>query len=53
MAPYTFLYTPKLIYLYRDYLQNVFIPADRQDILPGADVQEPDSSIYWIKKIDV
>ncbi len=52
-APYTFLYTPKSTLLYRSYLQNVFIPADRQDILPGADVQEPDSTVYWIKKQDV
>jgi peptide/nickel transport system substrate-binding protein len=52
-APYTFLYSPKSSLLYRDYLQNVFIPADRQDILPGADIEEPDSSIYWIKKSHV
>jgi peptide/nickel transport system substrate-binding protein len=49
-APYTFLYTPKVAYLYREYLQNVFIPADRQDLVPGANVAEPDSSIYWIKE---
>ena len=30
-APYTFLYAPKVTIAYRDYLQNVFIPADRQD----------------------
>lgn len=47
--PYTFLYTPKVAYVYRDYLQNVFIPADRQDLIPGANVGEPDSSIFWIK----
>lgn len=52
-APYTFLYTPKISFLYRQYLQNVFIPADRQDILPGANIQEPESSIFWIKKDDV
>lgn len=49
-APYTFLYTPKASLLYRKYLQNVFIPAERQDILPGSDVEEPDSSIFWIKQ---
>ena len=47
--PYTFLYTAKASLLYRDYLQNVFIPAARQDLIPGADVGEPDSSIFWIK----
>jgi peptide/nickel transport system substrate-binding protein len=48
--PYTFLYTPKVAFLYREYLQNVFIPADRQDLIPGADVESPQSSIFWLKK---
>lgn len=52
-APYTFLYTPKTSLIYRQYLQNVFIPADRQDLIPGADVQEPENQIFWIKKSDV
>lgn len=49
-APYVFLYTPKVTLAYRDYLQNVFIPADRQDLIPGANVGEPQSSIFWIKE---
>jgi len=48
-APYTFLYTPKVALVYRQYLQNVFIPADRQDLIPGANATEPDNSIFWIK----
>jgi len=52
-APYTFLYMPKASLLYRKYLQNVFIPAERQDLIPGANVEEPDSSIFWIKKSHV
>lgn len=48
--PYTFLYTPKTALLYREYVQNVFIPADRQDLIPGANIAEPDSSIFWLKK---
>jgi peptide/nickel transport system substrate-binding protein len=47
--PYTFLYTPKTVLLYRDWLQNVFLPSDRQDLIPGANVAEPSSSIFWIK----
>lgn len=47
--PYTFIYTPKVTLLSREYLQNVFIPADRQDLIPGANVPEPISSIFWIK----
>ena len=48
--PYTFLYTPKAALVYREPLQNVFIPADRQDLVPGANVGEPDPTIYWIKE---
>ena len=48
-APYTFLYAPKSTLLYREYVQNVFIPSERQDLIPGADVSEPQSSIFWIK----
>jgi len=49
-APYTFLYTPKKTLLYRNYLQNVFIPADRQDLIPGANMGEPLSDLFWIKE---
>ncbi len=48
--PYTFLYSPNIVLLYREYLENVFIPAKRQDLIPGANVGEPNSSIYWINK---
>ncbi|ADI37659.1 ABC transporter substrate-binding protein [Waddlia chondrophila] len=48
--PYTFLYAPKTLYLYRNYLKNVFIPADRQDLVPGADIAQPDGSVIWIEK---
>lgn len=47
--PYTFLYTAKIAMVYRSYLQNVFIPADRQDLVPGANIGEPDPSIFWLK----
>lgn len=49
--PYTFLYTPKVAFLYRDYLQNVFLPIDRQDLVPGANMAEPDPSIFWLKRL--
>lgn len=48
-APYTFLYTPKAVLLSRSHLQNVFIPKERQDLIPGANVVEPQSSIFWLK----
>lgn len=47
--PYTFLYTPKTVFLYREYLKNVFLPIDRQDLVPGANVAEPDPNIFWLK----
>jgi len=48
LQPYTFLFSPKTVFLYRNYLKNVFIPANRQDLVPGANVAEPDSNIFWL-----
>ncbi len=48
--PYTFLYTPKTSLVYRDRLQNVFIPAKRQDLIPGANIEQPQATIFWLKK---
>lgn len=48
-APYIFLDCPKVAFLYREALQNVFIPAERQDLIPGADVTEPDSTIFYFR----
>lgn len=45
--PYTFLYTPKEILLYRDFMKNVFIPKDE---IAGAQVGEPDLTVSWIEK---
>jgi peptide/nickel transport system substrate-binding protein len=47
--PYTFLYIPKIVFLYRDRLQNVFIPKDRQELIPGANVDEPQSQLFYLK----
>lgn len=49
-APYVFLYAPKMTWVYRNYLQNVFIPADRQDLIPGANSGEPQPNLFWIKE---
>lgn len=47
--PYTFLYSPKKLLLYRDYVKNIFIPRDRQDLVPGADISEPDFRVIWLE----
>lgn len=49
-APYSFLYSPEQIFLYRDRIQNVFLPEKRQDLIPGAQVAEPQPEIFWIKE---
>lgn len=49
-VPYTFLYTPKVRLLYREYVRNVFIPRDRQDLIPGADIPEPNLHQIWLKE---
>lgn len=48
-APYTFLYSPKAKLVYREYVNNLFIPMDRQDLVPGANISEPDTRIIQIK----
>ncbi|MEX1013094.1 MAG: ABC transporter substrate-binding protein [Waddliaceae bacterium] len=47
--PYTLLFTSKAILLYRENLGNVFVPKERQDLIPGATVTEPSSSIFYFK----
>src|SRR5262249_49083295 len=49
-APYTFLYTPKVRLLYREYVQNIFIPRERQDLIPGANMPEPFLHAIWLSK---
>lgn len=49
-APYTFLFTPKVRLLYRDYVKNLFIPLERQDLVPGADIPEPNIHHIWLNK---
>lgn len=48
-APYIFLFTPKTGMIYRERLKNVFIPAEMQDLIPGANVTEPQTSIFYLK----
>lgn len=47
-APYTFLYTPKTALLYRNYVKNLFLPSERQDLIPGATVAEPMTQVIWL-----
>lgn len=47
-APYSFLYSPKRRLLSRNYVKNLFIPRDRQDLVPGADIPEPDFRVIYL-----
>ncbi len=47
--PYTLLYGNINTLLYREVLQNVFLPTDRKDLIPGANISEPQSAIYWLR----
>ena len=49
-VPYTFLYTPKVRLLYREYVHNLFVPKEHQDIIPGADIPEPHLQSIWLSK---
>lgn len=45
--PYTFLFTPKSTLLWWSTIQDVFIPKERQDLVPGADVEQPSYMYSW------
>ena len=49
-APYTFLYAPKVALLYRESVKNAFVPAERQDLIPGAIDTEPDVKQLYIPR---
>ncbi len=49
-APYTFLYSPKRQLLYREYVHNLFIPRERQDLCPGAVISEPDLRVIYMTR---
>ncbi|MGE3953566.1 MAG: ABC transporter substrate-binding protein [Parachlamydiales bacterium] len=49
-APYTFLYVPKVSLLYREPVQNAFIPAERPDLIPGAIDTEPNVKLLYIRR---
>jgi peptide/nickel transport system substrate-binding protein len=46
-APYVFLFTPKSTLVWWNDVHNIFIPKDRQDILPGANVEQPTITYSW------
>jgi peptide/nickel transport system substrate-binding protein len=48
--PYTFLYVPHQIFLYRSYVGNVFIPKLRQDLINQGDIEEPCLRIFYFKE---
>jgi len=49
-APYLFLYAPKVTYVLWNWIDGVFIPRDRQDLIPGAVLQEPSITYGWKNK---
>lgn len=48
--PYTLMYSPINTLLYREQLQNVFLPVDRKDLIPNANVSEPNPNAFWLKE---
>lgn len=51
-APCIFLYTPKALLLSREYVKNLFIPLERQDLIPGANIPEPNTQVIWLADHD-
>jgi peptide/nickel transport system substrate-binding protein len=49
-APYAFLYTPYVNLVYWNWLDGMFVPRERQDLIPGADVEQPYIINTWKKE---
>ena len=45
--PYTFLFTPTATLVSWNWEHNIFIPKERQDILPGATWEQPSITYSW------
>lgn len=45
--PYTFLFTNKATLLWWNWIDNIFIPKKRQDLIPGAVVEQPVILYSW------
>lgn len=48
LQPYTFLYVPKQILVYRKELQNVFIPKNNPELISEATIEEPCPKIFYM-----
>lgn len=48
--PYTFLFSPMNTLLWWSWIQNIFIPKQRQDLVPGAVVEQPAFMYSWKKE---
>lgn len=46
-APYAFLFTPYTHLVYWNWLDGIFIPKDHQELIPGADVDQPSVIHAW------
>jgi peptide/nickel transport system substrate-binding protein len=47
--PYTFLYSPKSALLYRGWVENLFVPVARPDLIPEADVADPQLQLIRLR----
>ncbi len=48
--PYTFLFSPTNTLLWWSWINNIFIPKERQDLVPGATVEQPAYMYSWKKE---
>jgi len=48
--PYSFLFSPMSTLVWWSSLRNIFIPKDRQDLVPGATVEQPAYMYSWKKE---
>lgn len=49
-APYAFLFSRSYSLVYKDYVKNIFIPAQRTDLIPGAEDETVNLSMVWLDR---
>ncbi len=49
-APYLYLYSPKTTLAYWSWIENLMIPKEHPELIPGADVVEPSVLVTWKKR---
>ncbi|ESN89292.1 oligopeptide transport system, binding protein [Chlamydia suis MD56] len=49
-SPYAFLYSRQYSLVHKEYVKNIFIPTEHQDLIPGAQDETVNLSMMWVDR---